>query len=90
MAFQYGSPEQRKYAEELAKADAPMNQQTTLRGPQNTEPLYLGESLEAYKNVPTKPRYKPDPKARGLEGFFDFVDYQLTGALNSPETLGEF
>ena len=79
MAFQYQSRQQQKYAEELAKADAPMNQETTLRGPQNTEPLYLGESLEAYKNVPTKPRYKPDPKARGLEGFFDFVDYQLTG-----------
>ena len=79
MPFQFQNSEQRRNAEQSVQADAPMNQSTTLRGQQNTAPLYMGESLDAYRNVPTKERYRPDPKARGLEGAFDFIDYQLTG-----------
>jgi len=48
MAFQYGqygSPQQRQYAKELAKADAPMNQATTLRGPQNTSELGMPQDV---------------------------------------------
>lgn len=73
MAFPYGSQEQKKYASELAKADAPMNQTTTLRGPQNTEPLYLGESLDAYKDAPAR-------KAKGLQRAFDSFDKFMFGA----------
>lgn len=79
MPFQFQTPEQRRNAEQSVQADAPQNQSGNLRGQQNTAPLYMGESLEAYRNVPTKERYRPDPKARGLQGAFDFVDYQLTG-----------
>ena len=45
MPFQYQSRQQQKYAEELAKADAPMNQQTTLRGPQNTSELGMPQDV---------------------------------------------
>ncbi len=79
MPFQFQNSEQRRNAEQSVQADAPQNQPGNLRGQQNTAPLYMGESLDAYRNVPTKERYRPDPKARGLQGAFDFVDYQLTG-----------
>ena len=79
MPFQFQTPEQRRNAEQSVQADAPQNQSGNLRGQQNTAPLYMGESLDAYRNVPTKERYRPDPKARGLQGAFDFIDYQLTG-----------